>query len=248
MSQGSPTGFKGPSIRLLEIILGVLILVAGLFYLFVGVPGIPTSGSSHVDGGKSLVVSINYPYSLYSTVDVTIHWNSSTPVFVIVRSCGSDTSCAYPSQLTIANGSGSSGSFTFSAFKGTSYAVTPSNSAQISYSGSTPYPYFYLCLPAMVIGPLLVLLGVFYVPKTERGSATVVGGGKTRGVDETVELEGLLKDVKARGIVAVLACPSCKTPIKVTGDTNVADLKNCASCNKQIDIDDLVDLLTAVLN
>jgi len=64
----------------------------------------------------------------------------------------------------------------------------------------------------------------------------------------TVDLNTMLTQVKAGGLVSVYKCPNCGGSIKISGTTSVDRLSKCEYCGTVLKTDDLVDFMRGILS
>lgn len=225
--------------------LSILLIAAGLTYLFAGMPWFPNSGNAEVPTGKSLTIGVNDPYTFSNQFTIEVHWTAPHPVTLLVRTCGSNPQCPVAFQFVAQSPNSTSGSLQFIAHRGTYYAITPTGEARISYSGSTAYPFFYLALPAVVGGALLLTwaLGIDAksMPRSTIGGRVGTQGGRR----STEKLTEALEELRQQNLVVALECPSCGEPIRVSSRTETSDLFRCGGCHAELNPDDLVSLLAA---
>lgn len=236
-----------PRVRRFELALGLVVLLAGVFYLFVGIPWYPTTGGAEVSQGHSLALGVDYPYSLSAHSVVLVQWTATTPTTVLVQSCGSDSTCSDPSPVVIASGRGTSGSLSFTATRGTYYALTPSGTAHIAYQGETEYPFFYLALPVLFAGLIFIALSVIPFPLGRGTSRTRSRGKSSMSLTERKALESLLPRLEAEGVEVAVPCATCQEPVLITSSSSVSDLRACQKCQSTFDSEELVDFLSLAL-
>ena len=63
----------------------------------------------------------------------------------------------------------------------------------------------------------------------------------------TVDLNAMLTQVKAGGLVSVYKCPNCGGSIKISGTTSIDRLSKCEYCGTVLQTDDLVKFIQDIL-
>jgi hypothetical protein len=64
----------------------------------------------------------------------------------------------------------------------------------------------------------------------------------------SVDLNSLLEQIKAGGIVAVYRCPHCSATLKISNKTNSGSLRTCEHCGNEIEAMDLAEFLKTALS
>lgn len=169
--------------RPIVVVLGTLLVILGLIFMVVGIPGVANGGTESVTPVEYLVLSPTGTYSLGSTLNLTIAWSSesSSAVTVAVFPCGTDSSCSTVGGTPIARGTGLTGQVSFTATKGDYYAVGVSSAAKISYTARAGLGglFFWVAAVFLAFGALLVLMGLLLKkrarPRTQTGKSTTDG-------------------------------------------------------------------------
>lgn len=239
--------------RRFETVVGCVVLVFGLFYLFAGLPWFPMSGSANVVAGRTWAIPVSDPFSLDREMSVVVHWSSSSAIYVIVQSCGSNPQCPHPSSIQALGATTTAGSLRFEGVSGTYYAITPSGNATLSYSESSPYPYFFLALPVLIAGAIILGVGV-WLPRAvvdpddlATNDASSVRPTKTPTPEERGELESLLERVRTSENRVAIQCPQCLATNLVDHEATADDALVCPSCEApQVPARVIDDLRTAL--
>jgi hypothetical protein len=149
--------------------LGVAAIAVGLLLLYIPVPG-QGVGAKLVPVGFGESITVAGSYAVFtSSVPFHVSWSSPTPVTVNVFRCGSDPTCnatiaAQPPPAPIVNGTGTSGTISFTGQKGLSYLVVPNGSANattVSVDYSLPWEGGAPGLGLIAGGLVLLLVGLF---------------------------------------------------------------------------------------
>lgn len=141
-------------------VVGIVLLVIGAVLWYLPLPGTST-GQTQVAAGQGETVQATAPLALLTPqVTLTVTWTASTSAAIRVYSCGSDSSCGSPSSTAIASGSGTSGTLTFTADKGSYYIIVPDHTATINVQPTVPILGGALGLVLLVIGIILLLVGL----------------------------------------------------------------------------------------
>lgn len=149
-------------------VVGVVLLVIGAVLWYVPLPGTST-GQTNVAAGQGEVVQATAPLALLTpTVSMTVTWTASSSTQVRVLACGTDSGCGSPGSTPVASGTGTSGSLTFSADKGSYYLIEPDHSATINVQPTVPILGGALGLVLLIVGILLLVVGLVARKKQPR--------------------------------------------------------------------------------
>lgn len=228
---------------------GMIVLAAGLVYMFVALPGIPSSGSGEIGPGQALIIDINYPFSLGYSPTVTVHWTAVAAVNVTVVSCGESSKCDLSNAEIIANGSGETGKLSFSALIGHHYGVVTTAATDITYSCAVLSPYFYLALPVVLAGAALLIVAGFWVRlhKGTTRSSHPPGEPEPRSRAQTQTLFGLMELFKAKNATAEYRCQNCGHVTELNATSQINDVIVCPSCEEPLKEGDIIEILRHTL-
>jgi len=62
-----------------------------------------------------------------------------------------------------------------------------------------------------------------------------------------VDINSLLNQMRAGGLVSVYKCPNCGASIKISGDTSTSKLSRCEFCGTTLQIDDIAKFIQNIL-
>ena len=149
--------------------LGAALIAVGVLLLYLPIPG-QGVGARLVPVGFGESITVAGSYAVFtSSIPFHVSWSSPSTVTVNVFRCGSDPTCnatiaAQPSPTPIVNGTGSSGTISFTGQKGLSYLVVPNGSANattVTVDYSLPWEGGAPGLGLISGGLVLLLVGAF---------------------------------------------------------------------------------------
>ncbi|MCI4344086.1 MAG: hypothetical protein L3J87_00470 [Thermoplasmata archaeon] len=147
--------------------LGAALIAVGLLLLYFPVPGQPV-GARVVPVGFGESITVAGSYAVFTTsIPFHVSWSSPSSVTVNVFRCGNDPSCnaTIAVQPTpIVNGTGTTGTISFTGQKGLSYLVVPNgseNATTVSVDYALPWEGGAPGLGLIAGGLVLLLVGLF---------------------------------------------------------------------------------------
>lgn len=227
---------------------GLILLVAGLAYTTFTVPPSSTSGTATTGPHMTYVIHIGFPYSITDHSSLAIEWSSREPVHIAVESCGSDPGCAGLDLPLVAQNNGTGGTLSFEASNEQYYGVYASGPVSFTYTGSSLLPFFYLALPILADGCLLLGAGLLW-PSLDRPSRQRIPRKESRGPPKAVEddLASLLLQLGSRKLVVIERCTNCGAGVKIAPGTSAQGLAYCSACGNPLPMDELMESIRKAL-
>lgn len=227
-----------------EVVAGFIILTAAVIYLPITSPTLDTRGHEEIKEGETLTLHTNFAYSYRSYSTFVLSWSSASAVRVSLEFCAKDAGCGDPDLGIIAYGNGTSGTFSFDANEGDFYGFVSSGLTNVTFSGSTFLPFFYLSLPVAAVGSVLLLIGGLANPLNRtRRARSRMAYLRERARLPSFELLSLVSKLGDSNLVVAFHCPECGASRSVSARIPPSRILVCPTCQRAQEERPLVELL-----